>query len=43
MADFMKEKKEKLIQEFLKNSETTFKPQINKTSELIIESNEERL
>ncbi|CAD8134977.1 unnamed protein product [Paramecium octaurelia] len=43
MADFMREKKEKLIQEFIKNSDVTFKPQINKTSELMMESNEERL
>lgn len=43
MADFMREKKEKLMQEFFRNSEYLFKPQINRQSELIVESNEDRL
>ncbi|KAM3146327.1 hypothetical protein pb186bvf_001672 [Paramecium bursaria] len=40
-ADFMREKKEKLMQQFY--DDYTFKPTINKQSAMIIESNEDRL
>jgi hypothetical protein len=42
MADFLKEKKEQLISEFFKKENYTFKPSINKQSELLVEADPHR-
>lgn len=43
MADILREKREKMIEDFLKKSEYTFQPKVNKQSELIVESNPDRV
>lgn len=42
MADYLREKKEQLLQEFIKQQHYTFKPEVNKLSSLLVEADPDR-